>query len=351
MAQQTINLGTPPAGLNGDDARTAFTKTNENFTELYGVTTNPKISAIAASVWAANQLMYTTGASAVAMTALTAAARALLDDADSPAMRVTLGLGGQSLQALNALAGVANGVPFFNSSTTMQTAASTAYGRGLWNLADAAAGRTALALGTAATRDLTISTTDTTTPGAVLKVGDFGLGQLAAVLITPATLDLVSLATGMYRFTVDSGGFKGLPAGTYSAWINRLNTATSTLQLVIDFTNGRTFSRGSTTEDFVQRDSIGVGQGWSDMTASRALGTTYTNTTGRPIQIAGVAGPASGAVVTMIVTIGSLPIYGNYSGSVGNFVAFPMAIIPPGSTYTVAAANGTAALVNWRELR
>ncbi|UXC38291.1 phage tail protein [Cupriavidus gilardii] len=35
MAKQTINLGTPPAGTDGDTARSAFTKVNANFTELY----------------------------------------------------------------------------------------------------------------------------------------------------------------------------------------------------------------------------------------------------------------------------------------------------------------------------
>jgi hypothetical protein len=34
MTKQTINLGTPDKG-NGDPLRTAFTKVNDNFTELY----------------------------------------------------------------------------------------------------------------------------------------------------------------------------------------------------------------------------------------------------------------------------------------------------------------------------
>lgn len=67
MAQKTIELGTAPDGMDGDDARTAFQKTNDNFTELYqGVggaqPESPKLSAIAASVWAANTVMVATGA-------------------------------------------------------------------------------------------------------------------------------------------------------------------------------------------------------------------------------------------------------------------------------------------------
>ena len=36
MAKQTINLGTAPSGVGGDTPRSAFTKTQANFDELYG---------------------------------------------------------------------------------------------------------------------------------------------------------------------------------------------------------------------------------------------------------------------------------------------------------------------------
>ena len=36
MAQQTINIGDVANDGQGDPLRTAFTKTNDNFTELYG---------------------------------------------------------------------------------------------------------------------------------------------------------------------------------------------------------------------------------------------------------------------------------------------------------------------------
>jgi hypothetical protein len=35
MAKQTINIGTEPNSLDGDKIRTAFTKVNDNFNELY----------------------------------------------------------------------------------------------------------------------------------------------------------------------------------------------------------------------------------------------------------------------------------------------------------------------------
>jgi hypothetical protein len=45
MAKQIINLGTAANDGSGDPLRTAFTKINANFTELYATTTSPVRSA------------------------------------------------------------------------------------------------------------------------------------------------------------------------------------------------------------------------------------------------------------------------------------------------------------------
>lgn len=51
MAQQTINLGTPPAGSDGDTTRSAFTKCQANFTELYtGAVTLTGVKTLASGV-------------------------------------------------------------------------------------------------------------------------------------------------------------------------------------------------------------------------------------------------------------------------------------------------------------
>ncbi|MGE8328910.1 MAG: hypothetical protein ACN6P3_22655, partial [Pseudomonas urmiensis] len=131
MAQQQINLGVSPSGQDGDDARTAFTKVNENFTEVYAglggaQPTNPKLTAIAASVWAANSLQYQTGVDTVANTPFTEFARSILDDADAPAVRDTIGA-----QAANAnLASLADAVWAANSlqyQTGVDTVANTPF--------------------------------------------------------------------------------------------------------------------------------------------------------------------------------------------------------------------------------
>jgi hypothetical protein len=40
MAKQTISIGTTANDGTGDPLRTAFTKANENFTEIYNITDN-----------------------------------------------------------------------------------------------------------------------------------------------------------------------------------------------------------------------------------------------------------------------------------------------------------------------
>ncbi|WP_139671660.1 pyocin knob domain-containing protein [Pseudomonas sp. F16(2018)] len=128
MAQKTIELGTAPDGMDGDDARTAFQKTNDNFTELYqGVggaqPASPKLSAIAASVWAANQLLIATGENTVGALATGVTGRTLV-----AANNAAEGRGAIAAQALHAnltgLSSVASGVdrlPIFSDNAGAMT--------------------------------------------------------------------------------------------------------------------------------------------------------------------------------------------------------------------------------------
>ncbi len=92
--------------------------------------------------------------------------------------------------------------------------------------------------------------------------------------------------------------------------------------------------------------SIGVGQTWQSVTGSRALSTTYTNSTGKPIQLYIVcsAGSSNGAGVTINGTTPA-QVYTNVAG--GRVVLFP--IIPNGATYLLGDASAT--IQSWWELR
>lgn len=91
---------------------------------------------------------------------------------------------------------------------------------------------------------------------------------------------------------------------------------------------------------------LGMGQTWQDLTASRALGTTYTNSTGRPILVNVSCTTTSG--IQMQLTTEGLTLIGSSENVAGSGVAIT-ALIRAGQTYNVPAAGKT--LQSWRELR
>jgi hypothetical protein len=101
-------------------------------------------------------------------------------------------------------------------------------------------------------------------------------------------------------------------------------------------------------DDKADSSGLGVGQTWQGVKASRVSGTTYTNTTGKPIQVAissfqGVAGyPVSASITVDGETIT------NTSYGAGQRAAV-FAIVPPGGTYkAVLEPQGVS---QWIELR
>ena len=88
-----------------------------------------------------------------------------------------------------------------------------------------------------------------------------------------------------------------------------------------------------------QSTDFGVGQTWQNV--SRSLGSTYTNNTGRPIQISIFASGSSGSALALIID-GLELLRTNQSATI-----HVTAVIPNGSSYTMTGAI----LSNWSELR
>lgn len=98
---------------------------------------------------------------------------------------------------------------------------------------------------------------------------------------------------------------------------------------------------------------LGLGQTWQQVLGSRALNTTYTNSTGKPIQIYVVAGAASALNTVLVASVGGVSgMAGSYASGATGFCVLNGLIVPAGATYSVAPLNGTvSALTNWLELR
>lgn len=92
--------------------------------------------------------------------------------------------------------------------------------------------------------------------------------------------------------------------------------------------------------------TLGDGQSWVDVLSSRALSTTYTNTTGRTIALS--ISCVGGTTTSIGVTVNGVQVsYGGYN-STTNAAPGAFMLIPPGATYSVTAST---ALVKWMELR
>ena len=123
------------------------------------------------------------------------------------------------------------------------------------------------------------------------------------------------------------------------------------MSLVLDGTNGLTFNNSST-------QTVGgissASQTWQDVTASRLLANTYTNSTGYPIMVsitcanAGSSGVTGFSLVVAGVTIASNFII-QQTGA-GNYYTNLSAIVPNGATYN-ATGGISITLSKWTELR
>lgn len=123
------------------------------------------LQSIAGLTTAADRMIYTTAADTYAVTTLTSFGRSLIDDVDAAAARTTLGVViGTNVQAydaaLQSIAGLtysANQMIYTTGADTFATTSITAAGRAILDDADAAAQRTTLGLGTLATQSGTFS--------------------------------------------------------------------------------------------------------------------------------------------------------------------------------------------------
>lgn len=96
-------------------------------------------------------------------------------------------------------------------------------------------------------------------------------------------------------------------------------------------------------------NAIGYSQTWQNLTASRAMGTTYTNSTGKPIMVVVTVGPTGNNTTVNWqaggITIGSMGVTAGYNTACLSF------IVPTATTYSVSSSGNPTTLGSWTELR
>lgn len=139
-------------------------------------------------------------------------------------------------------------------------------------------------------------------------------------------------AAGSTRFLSSLGTWLTVSASTTWGSITGTLSAQTDLQAALDAKSG-----------------FGVGQTWQNMAGSRSLGTTYTNSTGKPIIINVGASSSVGALMTIV--IGSVSFNSTGQSAAGYNISTGNVLIPAGSTYSVNVNAGTPTGLSWMEYR
>lgn len=161
-----------------------------------------------------------------------------------------------------------------------------------------------------------------------------------------ANSDITSLTGLTTALSVAQGG-----TGSTSLTANNvlLGNGTSAVQAVAPGTSGNLLTSNGTTWASTAPSSLGVGQTWQNVFSSRAIGTTYTNNTGKPIYFYAWASTTTTSG-SFNVTIDGVVMQCIYSSS-SNTTWVGQGIVPNGSTYSFNRNGGSDPLAGWVELR
>ena len=188
------------------------------------------------------------------------------------------------------------------------------------------------------------STKIATTAFVQTKVGTLGTmatQNATSVAITGGTI------TGITDLAVADGG---TGASTLSANAVLLGNGTSALQTVAPSTSGNVLtSNGTTWTSATPAGGIGIGQTWQNVTGSRALGTTYTNSTGKPIFVYIVVQLTSNG--DTMLTLNGVGLDGPASSAPASVFTPCSFIVPDGNTYNLSVTGGSVTVTAWGELR
>ena len=171
----------------------------------------------------------------------------------------------------------------------------------------------------------------------------------ADIAITGGTIDNVDITGGTIvdldaPLAVNSGG-----TGKNTLALNNvlLGNGTAAVKEVAPGASGNVLTSDGTTWASSASGAIGVGQTWQDVTGSRTFGTSYQNTTTKPIYIA-ISTSTSNSGRFFQVSTDNATWINIHQISFSGYMANASIIIPAGMYYRI---NSSLAIDIWAELR
>lgn len=181
----------------------------------------------------------------------------------------------------------------------------------------------------------------------VLAINNAGTIELAAVNIAGGN-DLSE--TGLISTTAEGGAGAADSGSVIYSTTARSNVpyrvvgyVESTQATAGTWVTAPSTIQGQGGQALAAMSSLGYGQTWQNVAGSRAVSTTYYNTTGKPIQVS-VAGSTSNSNLILIIGGVSMCVDQPNTGDISHVFG----TVPPGSSYSATYA-GT--INNWSELR